>query len=68
MVFDKTEEARLAMEKSAPVSYQAGGHRYIGNLTREREDGKFHFRGIREGKLSEELAGWDDPHRFSVIE
>ncbi len=67
MVFDKTNEARLAMEKGAPVSYQAGGCRYIGKLTNVREDGKFHFSGDREGK-SEHLEGWDAPHKFAVIE
>lgn len=67
MVFDKSWEAQLAMEKGAPVSYRAGGHRYIGKLDQKRKDGKFHFHGVREGR-TEEIDGWDDPHRFSVIE
>jgi hypothetical protein len=67
MVFNKTWEAQLAMEKGAPVSYWTGGYRYIGHLDQKRKDGKFHFHGARE-RGTEEIDIWDKPNRFSVIE
>lgn len=67
MFLNGSEEARLAIERSTPVSYWTGGRKYIGKLTAERGDGKFHFIGVQEGR-SEQLTGWDDPRRFRIIE
>jgi len=67
MVFDRTGEARLLMEKHAPASHRAGGKRYIVYLDKEDKDGRFHFTGVEDGG-TETISGWAEAAKFWAIE
>lgn len=67
MVFDKTGEARLLLEKKAPAIHWAGGTRYVVYLDREGKDGRFHFTGVEEGG-TEKIEGWAEATKFLAIE